>query len=74
MRSNNNKNNIKFFPKYNRSKLQSFQNSNTTIEFKDLISKSNLTDLSAGLGEYIYIFEILIQFKTYVLKIVRQRS
>ncbi len=43
-----------------------------TIEFKDLISKSDLTDSSAGLGGHAHVFEISIQSKTYALKIVRR--
>jgi len=73
-RSNDDGNDMEFLPKCNGPKLQPFQNPNTTIEFKDLISKSDLTDSFAGLGGHAHVFEISIQSKTYALKIVRQRS
>jgi hypothetical protein len=64
------RNSTKSLPECNGPKLKAFEDPKATVDFRELISESDLADSSAG--GHAHVFEVSIQTKTYALKIVRQ--
>ncbi len=61
----------KSLPECSGPKLQPFEDEEATVDFKQLISESELPETSDG--GHAHVFEVSIHAKTYALKIVRQR-